>query len=68
MGKHKMNLIETLQRAVVEHGIYAVAQGSGVDYSVLLRFTKGQRTITLPVAAKLAEHLNLELKPTRKGR
>ncbi len=45
---------------------YAVAKGAGVDVAALLRFMSGERTLTLPSAAKLAAFLGLELRPTKR--
>jgi hypothetical protein len=69
MGKHKVtNMVEQLRKAVADSGqsLYAVAKGSGVDYSVLLRFMAAERGMTLDTAAKLAGYLGLEL--SRKGK
>lgn len=57
--------IEAAQAADVS--LYRIAKDSGVDYAALLRFTSGQRGLNLDSAAKLAEFLNLELRPRKAG-
>ncbi len=61
---------ETLKRAVRNSGQtrYGVAKGSGIDYSVLLRFMAGEREVRLATASRLANYLGLELRPSRTKR
>ena len=47
---------------------YRIAKESGLTESQLSYFIHGQRTLTLPAAAKLAKVLGLELKPKKKAR
>jgi transcriptional regulator with XRE-family HTH domain len=63
------DLEKTLRAAVKASGLtrYAVAKGAGIDVAVLLRFMSGQRTLTLPTAGKLADFLNLTLRPKSKN-
>ena len=61
--------IETrLREAVVQSPLSLSQLGTqcGIDVSVLSRFVRGERTMTLPTAARLAEALGLELKPTKR--
>ena len=65
--RRHIDLEESLRQAVRDSGLtrYAVAKGAGVDVAALLRFVSGQRTLTLPSAAKLAAFLRLELRPEK---
>jgi len=53
-----------LREAIIKSKIslYELMQKSGVDSGTLSRFVKGERTLTLPVASKIARVLNLELR------
>ena len=59
---------QRLKRAVLESDMsrYQIAKISGVSEAQLSFFVNGKRTLTLPVAAKLAEVLGLELRPKKK--
>lgn len=65
----RQNVVKRLQAAVAESGesLYAVAKGSGIDYSVLTRFMNNERGMNLTTAARLMDYLGLELRPV-KGR
>ena len=69
MARKVSNIEEQLRQAVADSGqtIYAVAKGSGANYSVLLRFMAQERGISLRTAARLTAYLKLELQPV-KGR
>lgn len=56
-------LREALRKAPDTH--YAIGKAAGVDPGQISRFISGERSITLPTAAKLAEALGLELRPVR---
>ncbi len=38
-----------------------IERATGISNAVLSRFVRGERTLTLPTADKLARHLGLEL-------
>jgi transcriptional regulator with XRE-family HTH domain len=63
------NIEQRLRRAVLESGLsrYQIARISGVSEAQLSFFVNRKRTLTLPVAAKLAEALGLELRPKKRG-
>ena len=63
MARKKENIETRLRRAIERAPItrYRLSKISGVAEGVLCRFVKGQRTITLTTAAKLADALGLEL-------
>ncbi len=64
-----MNIAEQLLKAAKDSGqtAYALAKGSGIDRSVMLRYLSGERGLNLETAARLAAYLGLELRP-RKGK
>jgi transcriptional regulator with XRE-family HTH domain len=59
-----------LWHAVNDSGLsaYRLAELSEVSHTVINRWLKGERDITLQTAAKLAACLDLELKPNRPKR
>ena len=56
-----------LRRAIERTGLSQnkLAEVSGVSQTVISRFLRGERTLTLPIASKLVEVLGLELRPKR---
>ena len=64
-----MELVKALKKGVRDSGetLYAVAKGSGIDYSVLLRFMADERDILFGTASRLADHLGLELRSKRRS-
>jgi len=70
MGGKRDDIEDQLRRAIVESPItqYKLAQVSGIDKGILSRFIRGERTITLTTAARLAEALDLELRPAMRPR
>lgn len=62
------NIEQRLRRAVLESGLsrYQIAKISGVSEAQLSFFVNGKRSLTLPVAARLAEVLGLELRPIKR--
>lgn len=61
-----MSISTQLQEAILEAGesVYAVAKGSGVPQSVLSRFVNGERGLSLESVDRLADYLELELRPS----
>jgi hypothetical protein len=70
MGRRKRSspISDVLRRAIIASGepYNAIEQATGVSRANILRFTKGQRSILLDSAERLAEHFGLELR-TRGG-
>lgn len=60
----KQDLSAALKRAIEKSGYtnYALSGLSGVNQSILNRFTTGERDITLETAGKIAAALGLTLK------
>jgi plasmid maintenance system antidote protein VapI len=69
MSKRKTNLVQALRKAAKDSGqtSYALAKGSGIDRAVVVRFVNGDRGLNLETAGRLADYLNLELKPRKAG-
>jgi transcriptional regulator with XRE-family HTH domain len=63
-------LSEQLQSAVESSGLtaYRLAELTGVSHSVIGRWLRGERDLTLCTASKLADALDLVLKPNRPKR
>ncbi len=63
MAKPRPALAEQLRQEIRRVGLSLneLERRTGVSHAVLSRFLSGKRTLTLPVAGKLAEALGLEL-------
>jgi plasmid maintenance system antidote protein VapI len=65
MGKRDeaLPLVDDLQQAIAESGLSLNRLGkqAGVSQAQLSRFVRGERTLTLPVAAKLCIFMGLRL-------
>ena len=57
------NLVNEIREAIRDSGqsLYQISHSSGVTASQLSRFMRGERTLTLPAAAKICETLRLRL-------
>jgi plasmid maintenance system antidote protein VapI len=65
------SMSETLRKAILDTGLplLQVAKATGVERASLSRFVRGERTLRLDMADRLAAYFGLELRPTRgKGR
>ena len=64
LSTSKPDLSAALKAAIEKSGLsnYALSGLSGVNQSVLNRFTTGERDITLETAGKIAAALGLQLK------
>jgi hypothetical protein len=63
-----MALSDQLRKAMADYGtMYAVGRDSGIPATVLGRFVRGERSLTLPTVERLAEFFGMKLTPsTRK--
>ena len=70
MVKLKNDIEKHLRQAIHTSGLsrYRLAQMSGVSEAALSLFVNGHRSLTLSSVVKLAEVLDLELRPRKKGR
>jgi len=68
--KKKTNIEEQLRQAIINSHMsrYKISKLSGVGQAELSLFVNRKRTLTLTTAAKVADVLGLDLKPTKKGR
>jgi hypothetical protein len=67
MTSAKPTMTQLLRQSLHEAGsLYAVAKGSGLDYASLHRFKSGQCSLRLDKADKLAAHLGIECRRTRR--
>ena len=68
MRKKTTDLEKVLRDALKDSGLstYQLGKLTGVSKAVIYRFISGQRSITLPTASKIAEAMELELKPKHK--
>ena len=66
----RKSIVTELRKAIVESGYTQnqLSELSGVNRAQINRFVKGERTLTLESAERIAKVLGLELKPKKKGR
>jgi plasmid maintenance system antidote protein VapI len=64
----KKLLAHTRQAIDKGQSINNLATAAGVQVATVSRWIKGERTITLETADKLAAYFGLEMRATRKGR
>jgi plasmid maintenance system antidote protein VapI len=65
---NRQPMTETLKRAIVESGLAHIAleQATGVKRASIMRFLRGETSLRLDVADKLAAYFGLELRPARR--
>ena len=64
----KQTIAETLKAAIEASGLpfLTLEQQTGVTRQSLMSFVKGERTLRLDMADKLADYFGLELRPAMK--
>jgi plasmid maintenance system antidote protein VapI len=69
MHASSSTLTTVLRQAIVTSGLSfkRLEKETGVTRQSLMGFAKGQRTIYLDIADRLAAYFGLELKPKKKG-
>ncbi len=57
------DLVDQIREAIRDSGqsLYQISQASGIAASQLSRFMRGERTLTLPAAARVCQSLHLRL-------
>jgi uncharacterized membrane protein YheB (UPF0754 family) len=62
------NITEAIKEAVRESGesLYAICKATGLNEDALSRFMRGQTSMRLDLADKLAEYLGIECRRTRR--
>ena len=66
----KATMTDTLKKAIAESGksLIGIQRETGVNRISLIRFMRGETSLRLDVADKLAVYFGLELRAKRKGR
>jgi plasmid maintenance system antidote protein VapI len=64
----QQTISDALKRAIVQSGMahLALERETGVQRASIMRFLRGEQSIRLDVADKLAAYFGLELRPKRK--
>jgi plasmid maintenance system antidote protein VapI len=64
MSPRKADIVDQLRAAIKKSGEteYAIAKAAGVHTSVMSRFMRGDRGISLETAARLCDHLGMTLR------
>jgi hypothetical protein len=70
MNRTKETMSDALKKAIAESGksLIGIQRETGVNRISLIRFMRGETSLRLDVADKLAVYFGLELRPKRKGR
>lgn len=69
MARAVENIADRLRRAIVESGMAHIAleRETGVQRASIMRFVRGDQSLRLDMAGRLADYFGLELRPKRKG-
>ncbi len=61
-------ITQSLRDAITDSGVtvYRVAKDSGIHFTAVSRFYKGERSLMIDSADKLAAYFGLELRPREK--
>jgi plasmid maintenance system antidote protein VapI len=61
---------DALKRAIAESGMahIAIERETGVKRQSIMKFMRGETSLRLDIADRLAAYFGLELRPKRKGR
>jgi plasmid maintenance system antidote protein VapI len=70
MARPRQPLTDVLRKAIAESGLaqIAIERATGVKRASIMRFLRGERSLRLDMADRLAAYFGLELRPKRKGR
>jgi plasmid maintenance system antidote protein VapI len=70
MTRRQETISEVLKRAIADSGLahIAIERATGVKRASVMRFLRGEQSLRLDLADKLAAYFGLELRPKRKGR
>jgi plasmid maintenance system antidote protein VapI len=70
MSKPGRPLTDVLRQIIAESGLahIAIERATGVKRASIMRFLRGERSLRLDMADRLAAYFGLELRPRRKGR
>ena len=69
MAETTGKLAAKIKQAIERDGrtVYAIAKAAGIERKQLGLFMRGESDMTLTIAARLCEHLGLELREKRKS-
>lgn len=69
MRRRGVTITEVLKKAITDSGMSfrAIEQETGVLRQSLMKFMRGQQSLRLDMADKVAAYFGLELRPKRKG-
>src|SRR5262249_58853816 len=70
MASSRQPMTEALKQAITDSGMahIAIERATGVKRASIMRFMRGETSLRLDVAHKLAAYFGLELRAKRKGR
>jgi plasmid maintenance system antidote protein VapI len=68
MAKRQRTMTEALKRAIAASGMahIAIERATDVKRASIMRFMRGERSLRLDLADRLAEYFGLELRPARR--
>lgn len=70
MDRSESTMSDVLKKAIAESGMahIAIERATGVKRQSIMRFMRGETSLRLDMADRLAAFFELELRPKRKGR
>jgi plasmid maintenance system antidote protein VapI len=70
MGRKAKTMSDVLRKAIADSGMahIAIERATGVKRASIMRFMRGESSLRLDLADRLAAYFGLELAPKRKGR
>jgi plasmid maintenance system antidote protein VapI len=70
MTRKRETLSDVLKRAIAQSGMAHIAleRATGVKRASIMRFLRGEQSLRLDMAERLAVYFGLELRAKRKGR
>jgi plasmid maintenance system antidote protein VapI len=69
MARPRQPLSDVLRKAIAASGLahIAIERATGVKRASIMHFLRGERSLRLDMADRLAAYFGLELRPKRKG-
>jgi hypothetical protein len=68
-AKKEHTMTELLRKAIADSGsIRAVFTATGVTRQSMMKFVRGEQSLRLDIADRLAEHFGIEVRPARKAK
>ena len=68
MARSKQSMTDVLKRAIAESGLphLTIEQETGVKRASIMRFMRGEQSLRLDMADRLAAHFGIESRQTRR--